>query len=219
MNKEEYSHVTYSEIRHYVEIAKSQPRDRAEFLQNVLRRRVIEAGGASDEMLGLIDSITERFVDEDRELRRQMIAEELRRGGVLQQEKIDADDDHIVEALKMTLKKFKSAFDWGGPYRVLVDCCDFPPVKTEFTKRFWKMGIYAVDNPKCVQGLPKYRPSIYQEEYCGHPFSYQAIQKGCPTEWGLFRTWKYREDNSRDFTDRKEIASLFRDNLIRATRL
>lgn len=220
MNKE-YPQVTYSEALHYVNIVKKQPRDIVILLQNILRQRIIEAGYVSDDVLGLVDGMTERFVEEDKKERRKLMEAELRRTGLMAQEKIYADDHKIIQAIKETLPKFKSDWDWGGIYRILVDFCDFDSVKTQFTKRFWQMGIYATDNPVCVKGLKKEIPTaIYRESYCDHFFSYQAIQKGCPTSWPkTYFEWQKIESSDIDFYNRKRIADIFLASLRKAANM
>lgn len=219
MNKD-YPKVTLAEVSHWADIAKSLPREDVEILQNNLRRRILEAGCASDYVLAVVDSMTERFADEDREMRKKLMEDELRRSGFMAQETIEADDDQIVLAIKKTLPYFKSDRDWGGIYRILVDFCPhrFKNVKTQFTQQFWKIGIYATDNPNCVKdwkrGIP---PAIYKDDYHGHSFSYQAIQKGCPTNWpDTYYEWQRKESVDRNFIDRKAIARRFLDNLRRA---
>ena len=214
MNKE-YSPVSYAEARHYVDIAKKLPRSEAVVLQRVLLRRAQEAGVSSDNVYPLIYSITDRFVEEENEMRRKIMEDEIRRKGIMSEETIDADDDQIVAAIKMTLPKFKSDWDWGGVYRVLVSCCDFPPVKTDFVRRMARMRIYPKDN--IVEITNRSVPAIYQDEYHGHPFSYQAVQRGCPNDWPQhYREWRNSDIPSNDFSDRKAIAAIFRDNLIKA---
>lgn len=145
MNKE-YSPLSYSEARHYTDMTKKMPRDEVEFVQRLLQRRALEAGVCSPDVLEVISSITDRFFEEDREMRRKAIEEDLRKRGVMEQMHIDADDDHIVLAIKWTLPKYHSDWDWGGIYRILVDFCDFPVTKTDFVRRMARMGIYAQDN-------------------------------------------------------------------------
>ena len=213
--EKEYSPVSYAETRHYVDIAKKLPRDEAEVIQRVLLRRAQEAGVTSENVWPLIYSITDRFVEEDYEMRRKIMEEEIRRKGIMQEETIDADEDQIVTAIKWTLPKFNSDWDWGGIYRILVSCCGFPAVKTDFVRRMARLRIYPKDD--IVEIADRLTPAIYQKEYNGHPFSYQAVQKGCPKEWpDHYFEWKDREISTKDFSDRKRIAAIFRDNLIKA---
>ena len=213
--EKEYSPVSYAETRHYVDIAKKLPRDEAEVIQRVLLRRAQEAGVTSENVWPLIYSITDRFVEEDYEMRRKIMEEEIRRKGIMQEETIDADEDQIVSAIKWTLPKFNSDWDWGGIYRILVSCCGFPAVKTDFVRRMARLRIYPKDD--IVEIADRLTPAIYQKEYNGHPFSYQAVQKGCPKEWpDHYFEWKDREISTKDFSDRKRIAAIFRDNLIKA---
>ena len=145
MNKE-YSPLSYSEARHYADMTKKMPRDEAEFVQRILQQRALEAGVGSSDVLEAISSITDRFYEEDLEMRRKAVAEDLRKRGVMEQAHIDADDEQIVLAIRWTLPKFHSDWDCGGIYRILVDFCDFPATKTDFVRRMAKMGIYAQDN-------------------------------------------------------------------------
>ncbi len=217
--KKEYSPVRVSEVYHFADIAKKLPRDDAEKLQYFLMKRVFEAGAESDEVNNIISSITDRFVDEDNEMRRKAIEDELRRNGTVQQETIEADDHQIVKAIKKALPKFQSDRDWGGIYRILVDYCNFPAEKTKFTIRFWNMGIYAQDNPKCLEGLNRFVPSISKEEYMDHPFSYQALQKGCHPSWPMtYHAWKKTDSATSGFNKRKAIAAIFLENLIMETK-
>ena len=217
MNKD-YPQVTLAEARHWADIAKTLPSDRVELLQNFVRQRMTQAGFAPG-VTEIVDGMTERLADEERALRKKLMEEELRRNGVMAQETIEADDDQIVLAIKQTLPHFKHDRDWGGIYRILADYCPdrFKTTKTKFTQQFWEMGIYATDNPKCLNGLGKKFPAIYQDEYHGHQFSYQAIQKGCPTSWPkTYYAWQKKESADRDFNDRRNIARIFLDNLRRA---
>ena len=214
---EKYSPVSYAEARHYVDIAKKLPRDEAEVLQRVLLRRAQEAGVSSESVYPLIYGITDRFVEEDNEMRRKIMEEEIRRKGIMSEETIDADDDQIVTAVKWTLPQFKSDWDWGGIYRILVSCCHFPSVKTVFVKRMAQLRIYPKDN--IVEIKNRLSPAIYQDEYHGHPFSYQAVQRGCPPDWpDHYFEWKNSVISTNDFSDRKRISAIFRDNLIKAMR-
>ena len=87
--EKEYSPVSYAEVRHYVDIAQKLPRDNAEVLQRVLSRRAQEAGVSSDKVWPLIYSITDRFVEEDNKMRREIMEEEIRHKGIMEEEKID----------------------------------------------------------------------------------------------------------------------------------
>lgn len=215
--EKEYSPVSYSEAKHYVDIAQKLPRDEAEVLQRVIMRRAQEAGVCSDSIWPLIYSITERFADEDREMRKKIMEEDLRQKGIMTQQKIEADDNQIVLAIKWTLPRFKSDWDWGGIYRILVDFCDFPSVKTKFVTKLADLRIYPKDNYVIIKD--RLTPSIYQDEYHGHPFSYQAVQRGCPFNWpATYDAWKNSMIQTNDFSDRKTIAALFLNNLIKATK-
>ena len=217
--------LTFSEAQHYAYMAKRLPPDQADLIQSLLRRRALEAGIDGDrmEVMEVIDSITDRFVEEDRAMRRELLAEQLRREGLLQQEHIDADDDQIVQALKWTLPKFKSDWDWGGPYRILVDCCDFPPKYSDFVRRMARMGVYPKDNVvKNSDGTELSRPippAIRGTEWCDHPFSYQALQKGINRDWPkTYVGWQMNDSQTQDFLDRRDAAKLFRENLLRAAK-
>jgi hypothetical protein len=133
-------------------------------------------------------------------------------------EKIEADDDQIVQALKLTLPRFQSDWDWGGPYRILVDCCDFPPGKADFVRRMARMGVYPKDNyPKNLEhSMP---PAIRGTEWHDHQFSYQAIQKGVSPDWpDTYYGWMNSDIQDRDFLDRRSIAKIFKDNLLKAVK-
>ncbi len=217
MNKE-YSPLSYSEARHYTDMTKKMPRDEVEFVQRLLQRRALEAGVCSPDVLEVISSITDRFFEEDREMRRKAIEEDLRKRGVMEQTHIDADDDHIVLAIKWTLPKYHSDWDWGGIYRILVDFCDFPVTKTDFVRRMARMGIYAQDNyvKNLDHPLP---PAIRGTEWHEHQFSYQAVQRGVDPSWPpTYYAWKNSDITTRNFTDRLDIATIFLRNLFKATK-
>ena len=213
MNKE-YTPITVSEAYHYADIAQNLPRNDAEAIQRALYIRAFETKCTSSEILGAIQSITEHFVDEDREMRRAVIEKDLRLNGLLKQEHIDADDDQIVIAIRKTLPNFQTDSDWGGIYRILVDCCDFPPVKAVFVRRMARMGIYPEDN--IVNGIERsIRPQIRGDEWCNHSFTYQAIVKGVSNLWPkTYKEWMISDLKDRDFIARREIATIFFNNLI-----
>ena len=211
MNKE-YPPLTVSEVSHYVEIAKKLPRDEAETIQRALYMRAVESGCTSPEIFGLIQSISDRFVDEDKQMRREAIDRELRSSGLIRQEYIEIDDDQIVVVIRKTLPKFQNDWDWGGIYRILVDFCDFPAEKADFVRRFARMGIYPDDNIiKIERSMP---PSIRGDEWHGHPFTYQSLQKGVPSSWPKhYNNWMKSDIKTRNFIARREIASTFLANL------
>lgn len=209
--------LTYDEALSWAKYAGSLPRSDADIVQRGLMKRYVESRCTSLEVWGVINSITDRFVEEDRDMRRKLMMEDLRRRGIVEQEHIEADDDQIVQAVKWTLPKFQSDWDWGGVYRILVDFCDFPATKTDFVKRFARMGIYPKDNSvkDFERNMP---PAIRRTEWCEHQFSYQAIQKGVNPNWpSTYYEWKKSELANRDFTDRRDIAALFLKNLVNAT--
>ena len=216
MNKKEYAPVTYSEALHYADISKRMTREEVNFMQRVLLQRAFEAGVSSDEVTDIIYGMTARFVDEDNEMRRKAIEDDLRRRGVMQQEDILADDDQIVAAIKMTLPQFQSDWDWAGIYRILVDYCSkcgFKAQKTEFVRRFARMGIYPKDNAvkNIEHPIP---PSIRATEWCDHQFSYEAIKKGVSSTWPpTYFAWQKSDLQNRDFLNRKDIATKFLNNL------
>lgn len=209
----EYSPITLSEVHHYADLCKRVPRDQAEVMQKFLSQRALETGVTSSEILEAIQSISDRFVFEDRELRRKAIEEDLRRRGTLLQESIDAEDDQIIAAIKKTLPKFQSDRDWGGIYRILVDCCAFPPNISDFVRRFDNMGIFPKDN--CINGIKRRGiPSISEREYYGHRFAYQALQKGINNSWPkTYIGWLNCYITDRDFISRRDLATLFYKNL------
>lgn len=214
--EKQYEPMTLSEVSWWVNKAKNLPRPDAEDIQRYLLDRALDVGMSSSDVRDKICSITDRFVDEDNETRRQLMAEDLRRKGILEQEKIDADDDQIVQAIKWTLPKFQSDWDWGGLYRILVDCCDFPAAKTDFVRRMARMGIYPKDDkPKDLKRLVP--PSIRGTEWYDHPFNYQAVQKGVKPSWpDSYFGWQNSEIQDRDFLDRRTIAKTFKSNLFKA---
>lgn len=211
-----YDPITLSEAYWWANRAKKVRRQEAEYMQRFLLSRAAEVGVSSSEVTAVINGMLYPFVEEERQMMRELMAENLRRKGVLEMEKIDADDDQIVKALKWTLPKFQSDWDWGGPYRILVDCCDFPPVKTEFVRRMARMGVYTKDNyvKDLVRSMP---PAIRGTEWHDHQFSYQAIQKGVSPNWpDTYFGWMNSDIQDRDFLDRRSIAKIFKDNLVKA---
>lgn len=211
MNK--YSPIILSEARHYADLCKNAPRDQAEVMQNFLMRRALETGVTSHEVLEAIQSISNRFAEEDREMRRKAIEEDLRRRGTIALDSIDADDDQILKAIKKTLPKFNSDKDWGGIYRILVDFCNFPLAYSDFVRRFDDMGIYPTDD--IVTGIKRCGiPAISEREYYNHRFSYQALQKSIKNDWPqTYIGWTNSYKTDRDFISRKNIATIFYNNL------
>lgn len=201
--------LTYSEVSYYVRKCKKSSRSDVECIQRFLQQAALDVGYESHEVIEAISSLTERFVEEERQMRREEIAKELRRNKVLGQESIDADDDQIVQAVKWALPQFKSDRDWAGVYRILVDCCEFPAKKTDFVRRFARMGIYPTDST--VKEIERTQsPAIHDEEWQGHRFSYQAIQKGIGIGWPqTYAGWKTYDTPNRDFAERLAIANTF----------
>lgn len=211
----EYSSITLLEVRHYADLCKKSTREDAEVMHKFLLQRALETGVTSPEILEAIQSIRDRFIEEDRKTRQQLIEEELRRRGTLSIEHIDADDDQIISAIKKTLPKFESDRDWAGVYRILVDYCHFLPKFSDFVKRLDKMGIYPTDD--VVKGIERRGiPSISVQEYHDHKFSYQALQKGIGTGWpDSYVEWMNSQKTDRDFICRRNIATTFLNNLKR----
>lgn len=205
----EYSPLTYSEASHYADLCKRSTREEAETMQRFLMKRALATGATSTEVQEAIQSITDRFIEEDREMRRRAMEDEMLRSGVSKQQKIDADDGEIVEAIKKTIPQFQSDRDWAGIYRILVDFCDFPPKLSDFVRRFDRMGIYPTDD--AVKGLEKrVIPAINEHDYCGHRFSYQALQKGLNQFWPqTYWEWLNHQSAERDFVNRRTIATTF----------
>ena len=208
--------LTYEEALSYRDIAAELPRNEAEVIQRALYQRATKDGVSSDKVLPVINSITKRFVEEEREIIKQCIDERLRKQGIIGLQIIYAEDGQIVEAIKMTLPHFKSDWDWGGIYRILVDTCHFPSTKTDFVKRMAEIGIYAEDNTvKFSRPIP---PSIKKDEYCNHPFSYQNVQKGISTYWpATYQEWLRTPNPDQDLCNRISIATVFYNNLIKVT--
>ncbi len=212
-----YDPISLSEVYWWADKAKTVTRQDAENIQRLLLSRVADVGMSSPEVKDVINGITDRFVEEEKRMLRELMADDLRRRGLLAQEKIYADDDQILQALKMTLPRFKSDWDWGGIYRILVDYCGFKDKITDFVRSMAHMGVYPKDNkPSDINhSIP---PSIRGDEWCGHPFSYQAVQKGIKKEWpGRYWDWQICDIQDRDFVDRRSIAKIYKDNLLRAS--
>lgn len=210
-----YDPITLSEAVWWANRAKKVRRQDAENMQRFMLSRAAEVGVSSSEVTDVINGMLDPFVEEERQMMRELMAENLRQRGLLEIEKIEADDDQIVQALKWTLPKFQSDWDWGGPYRILVDCCDFPPGKADFVRRMARMGVYPKDNypKKLDHSMP---PTIRGTEWHDHQFSYQAIQKGVSPNWpDTYYGWLNSDIQDRDFLDRQSIAKIFKDNLIK----
>ena len=216
----EYSPLTLSEALHYANLCKKVPREQAETMQRFLMQRALETNVTSPDVTEIIQSITDRFVEEEREMLRKRMDEYVRRLGISEQQRIDATDEQIVKAIKWTLDDFESEKDWGGIYRILVDYCQhlgFTATKTSFVRRFAKMGIYPKDNVvgDTDRSLP---PAIFKDEYNGNPFSYYAIDKGLGAYWpASYNEWKTSDITTNDFIQRRKIAALFLKNLVKAT--
>ena len=205
--------MTLSEVLHYADLCKKGTREESEIMQKFLLQRALATGATSSEILEAIQSISDRFVLEDRELRKKAIEEDLRRRGLMNLEPIDADDDQIIQAIKKTLHQFQSDRDWGGIYRILVDFCDFPPKYSDFVRRFDRMGIYPSDNT--IKGIKRMGiPSISEREYYDKRFNYQALQKGIQSEWPpTYIGWMNSHITDQGFISRRNIATKFYKNL------
>ena len=217
--QQEYRSLSVLDVRYWAHASRTMPRDDVEQLQRFLRQRALDCG-CEEGVSAVISSMTDRFADEERELLRQRMDEHVRRMTILEQQRIDADDEQIVTAIRWTLSAFESEKDWGGIYRILVDYCPhrgFTAQKTSFVRRFAKMGIYPKDNivKDITHDAP---PAIYKEEYYGKPFSYYAIDKGLDPYWpASYREWQTSDIATNDFTQRRKIAALFLKNLLKAT--
>ncbi len=216
---QEFSPLSVSDVRYWVKASKTMPRNDVETIQRFLRQRALDCGCEEGVSL-LISSMTDRFVDEEREMLRARIDARIRRNEFLEKQRIEATDDQIVKAIKRTLPEFESKKDWGGIYRILVDYCQhlgFTATKTTFVKRFAKMGIYPEDD--IVKNIDHtVPPTIYKNEYNGLPFSYYAIDKGVNAYWPpSYKEWETCDENSNDFIARRKIAVLFLKKLIQAT--
>ena len=214
--KNKYEPISISEAYWWADKAKTMPRKDVETMQRLLFARIVDVGVSSPEVTDIINGMTDRFADEERQIMKQCINERLMKQGVLGMQIIYAEDDQIVEAIKMTLPVFKSDWDWGGIYRILVDTCQFPSTKTDFVKRMAEIGIYAEDNTvKFSRPIP---PSIKKDEYCNHPFSYQNVQKGISTYWpATYQEWLRTPNPDQDLCNRISIATAFYNNLIKVT--
>jgi hypothetical protein len=214
-----YKPVTKLDVLYWAQASRAMPKGDVEKLQSFLRQRALDCGYEEGVPL-VISSMTDRFADEEREEYRRRVDEHIRRLGIMERQRIDATDEQIVKAIKRTLSDFESKKDWGGVYRILVDYCQhlgFTATKTNFVKRFAKMGIYPEDDT--VKDIDRSMPpTIYKDEYNGFPFSYYAIDKGVGAYWPLsYDDWRTSDITSNDFVQRRKIAALFLKNLVRAT--
>ncbi len=217
--EQEFSPLSMSDARYWLQASKTMPRGDVENLQRFLRQRALDCG-YEEGVPAILTSMTARFQDEEMEMLRKRTDEYVRRLGILEQQRIDATDEQIVKAIKWTLKDFESNKDWGGIYRILVDYCHhlgFTSEKTKFVKRFARMGIYPNDN--VVKDIDRpCPPAISKDEYCGFVFSYYAIDKGVGPYWpSSFIEWQKSDRTTNDFIARKKIAALFLKNLVKAT--
>ena len=214
----EYRPLSMLDVLYWDKVSRQMPRNDVEQLQRLLQRRALDCG-CEEGVPAVISGLTDRFVDEERDEMRKQIAEYVRRQGIIEQQRIDATDEQIVAAIKKTLPDFGSDWDWGGVYRILVDYCNhlgFSATKTKFVERFARMCIYPKDS--VVQVERSAPPALYQDDYCGHPFSYQAIQKGVDAYWpASYQDWKTSDITTNDFIARRNIAATFLRNLVRAT--
>ena len=205
---------------YWQKVSKQMPRDDVEKLQRFLRQHALDCG-CEEGVPAVISGLTERFADEEKEELRKRMDEYVRRMGIMEQERIDATDEQIVQAIQWTLSDFASEKDWAGIYRILVDYCQhlgFTATKTSFVRRFAKMGIYPKDNT--VKDIDRSMPpAIFKDEYNGNPFSYYAIDKGLGAYWpSFYNEWNTSVITSNDFIQRRKIASLFLKNLLKATK-
>ena len=215
-----YDPMAYSEAVWWADLAKKMKEPEVKEIQRNLLRRIAEVGVASPDVLEIISGMTDRFIDEEMAMRRELMAEELRRKGSLSQGKIDADDDQIVQAIKWTLPKFQSDWDWGGIYIILVNFCNhlgFSAVKTKFVERMAQMGVYPQDKVVKVEHVAN--TAIIGTEWHEHRFSYLALQRGVKSSWPqTWNEWQNSVVQSKDFLARREIAKLFLSNLRKATK-
>jgi len=214
----EYSPLRMLDVLYWRKVSKQMPRGDVEKLQTFLRQRALDCG-CDEGVSAVINGLTERFADEERETMRKVMEERVRRLSIIEQRRIDATDDEIVEAIKMTLPRFKSARDWGGVYCILVEYCHhlgFTKTKTTFVERFARMGIYPTDSVVTVdRSIP---PAIYKDEYNDLFCSYSAIDKGVDTYWPLsYEDWQTSNITTKDFIQRRDIAGFFLKNLVKVT--
>lgn len=217
--QQDYRPLSMLDVLYWDKVSRTMPRNDVEILQRFLQRRALDCG-CEEGVPMIISGMTDRYADEEREMLRKRIDEQIRRTSILEKQRIDATDEQIVKAIKWTLPDFESEKDWGGIYRILVDYCQhegFTATKTSFVRRFAKMGIYPKDD--IVKDLDRSTPpTIYKDEYDGKLFSYYAIDKGVDTYWpSSYEDWQASDITTNDFIARKKIASLFLKNLLKAT--
>ena len=217
--QQEYRPLSMLDVLYWQKVSKQMPKDDVEQLQRFLRQRALDCG-CEEGVPAVISGMVDRFADEERDMLRKRMDEHIRRLGIVEQKRINATDDQIVNAIKLTLKDFESEKDWGGIFRILVDYCQhlgFTATKTVFVRRFAKMGIYPKDDVlKYIDRTVP--PAIYKDEYNGNPFSYYAIDKGVGAYWPVsYDEWKTSDITTNDFLQRRNIAALFLKNLVKAT--
>lgn len=213
-----YKPIAYDEVMWYAKQAKNMRQSDVEMIQRFLMMRAMDVGVESPEVKDSIYRLTDRFVEEELALKRDILAEETRRRGTLSQEIIEVSDDQIVQAIKWTLSSFQSDWDWGGIYIILVCLCNhlgFSAVKTKFVERMAQMGVYPQDNVVRVDHVAD--TAIKGTEWYEHRFSYLALQRGVKPSWPkTWNEWLNSEIQTNDFIARRDIAKLILKNLRRA---
>ncbi len=217
--QQEFRPLTMLDVLYWQKVSKHMTKEEVGQLQRFLWQRALDCG-CEEGVPMVISGLTERFVDEEREMFRKRVEEHIRNLSIADQQRIEANDEQIVQAIKTTLKDFESEKDWGGIYRILVDYCHhlgFTTTKTNFVRRFAQMGIYPKDN--VVDDIERtISPTIYKDDYNGNPFSYYAIDKGVNPYWpSSYKDWQKCDITSNDFIQRRKIAALFLKNLLKVT--
>jgi hypothetical protein len=98
--KNKYDPISISEAYWWAGKAKTMTRQNVENVQRLLLARIVEVGVSSPEVTDIINGMTDRFADEERQIMKQCINERLMKQGVLGMQIIYAEDGQIVEAIK-----------------------------------------------------------------------------------------------------------------------
>ena len=81
--KNKYEPISISEAYWWADKAKTMPRKDVETMQRLLFARIVDVGVSSPEVTDIINGMTDRFADEERQIMKQCINERLMKQGVL----------------------------------------------------------------------------------------------------------------------------------------
>lgn len=178
-----------------VNYAKSMPSYK-EALPIINYMETMFRGYCIQEAFEMIDSVNDYFkkdIDEQIERRAKEIIDK-KLNSMLDLAEFDLDDDQIETAILKTESKINSHRDWAGIFVVLVDCCKWPSVYTEFETRINKLDLSKMPAEK--------------------KFTYQGLQTGYNDVWPKkYKKWLCMNSEVNSFNQRKEVAIAFYNNL------